>query len=93
MLSVDIVSDEIRKFWHKIGYTCEVIVFFEQKYEHEKEWREYEEYASPHSSDNFDRVYFPNDFCEGERQGQNIKVMRFETAAELLRSLLEWGGE
>ena len=68
-------------------------MFFEQKYEHEKEWREYEEYASPHSSDNFDRVYFPNDFCEGERQGQNIKVMRFETAAELLRSLLEWGGE
>lgn len=89
--SEKIVSDAIRDYWIQCG-VCDVIVLFEQKYAHEHDWEECAEFASPYS-DAGPPVCFSNDFCEGQTDVRNIKIIRFDEVAELLRILIKKVGE
>lgn len=72
MTSYDIVGDKIREFWRK---TCSipVVVFFSQKYEFEDEWEQHAEIAYP--DDYYDEVVFEDDFCEGQTEVKEIKIV------------------
>lgn len=87
-LSNEIIAKEIRKFWIKHGYPCEVIVLFEQKYTWEKNWEKCAEFASPFSDSDEETVLFQNDFNEGQTDVRNIRIISFEEAAEILERFL-----
>ena len=78
MDSYDIVADAVRKYWNEVShYTCDVIAFFYQKYDFEsdKDWRFEQELCMPHSSGDFNTVEFLDDFCEGETEVKDIRIV------------------
>ena len=75
--SYDIVGEAVREYW-KSTYPQDMIAFFYQKYEWEKEWEWEEEFASPHASDDFETVVFQYDFCEGQTCVKDLIVVPFD---------------
>ena len=82
--SDEIIAREIRKFWKETGYAREVIAFFYQKHkwENEKEWLWCEELATPDGFDDFETVYFEDDFCEGENEVKDITIVPLDEITE-----------
>lgn len=89
--SEKIISDAIEDYWTMCGL-CDLIVLFEQKYEHESDWEECAEFASPYSSDCCKPI-FRNDFCEGQTCVRKIQIIPFDCAVDLLRELIKKAGE
>lgn len=86
MDSYDIIADKVRSFW-KETYPQDVIAFFFQKYDFESEWQwEYcEELASPNSSDDYETVIFETDFCEGQTEVTDVKIVSLEEIIQFYR--------
>lgn len=68
-----IIADAVRKYWNET-YPHDVVVFFEQKYEHEFSWDGEWVIATPYSSSNADTVIFNTDFCEGQTEVRGIEI-------------------
>lgn len=73
IMSEDIIADAVRKYWNET-HPRDVVVFFEQKYEHEFSWDKEWAIATPYSSSNADTVIFNTDFCEGQTEVRDIKI-------------------
>lgn len=71
--SSEIIADKIRKFWEEHGDE-EVVVFFWQKYEWEKDWQFVVITAECYKRDNIYIVSFNTDFCEGQTCVKDIKI-------------------
>ena len=88
MDSYDIVENAVKEYWKQTGAPHEVVAFFYQKYENESEdkW----EYLQELVWERYDKVYFLNDFCEGQTCVKDIKIVSLdevlERYGELLRS-------
>lgn len=78
--SYDIIGEAVRKFWNHY-YPCDVVVFFEQKYEYEDEhyWTK-EEVVVEYDGDS--GMSFDWDFCEGQTDVRNIEI---DTLASVLQ--------
>lgn len=89
MGTYDIIAREVRKYW---AHTCvqDVIVFFQQKFEWEKDWEHIAVYASPYSSDDAETVCFQWDFCEGQTETRSIRIISFDEAAEIIEGYMKW---
>lgn len=76
MNSYYIVTEKIREYW-KQTYPHDVIAFFFQKYgfESEKDWEWCCELASPLAFDDYESVIFENDFCEGQTNVKDIRIV------------------
>jgi hypothetical protein len=74
--SYDIIAEKVREYW-KETYPQDVIAFFYQKYdfESEMEWEWCRELISPHGSDDYERVIFENDFCEGQTDVKDVRIV------------------
>lgn len=66
MDSYDIVAEIVRLYWRRTHFAQDMVVYFKQKYEHEKDWEWCEEIAFCNSDTDMDNVSFLNDFCEGQ---------------------------
>lgn len=73
IMSDEIIADAVRKYWNET-HPHDVVVFFEQKYEHEISWNEEWVIATPHSPSNADDVIFNTDFCEGQTEVQHVEI-------------------
>ena len=74
MDSYKIVADAVRAFWVEHG-PRDVIAFFYQKYEWEKEWEWCEELVESYSDSDFETVTFLCDFCEGQTCVKDITIV------------------
>lgn len=81
MNTYDIVADKVRSFW-KETYPQDVVAFFFQKYSFESEWEYCRELIYPHGSDDYDTVIFHSDFCEGQTEIKNIKIVPLDEIIE-----------
>lgn len=77
MYSDDIIANHVRNFWNN-NYTCDVVVFFKQKYDKEKNWDECYVIASPVSSDDYHTVEFDTDFCEGQTAVKDVNIVSLD---------------
>lgn len=77
MDSYDIVAEMVRCFWKKT-YPQTVVAFFRQKYDFESEWEYHEELIYPHGSDDYETVIFHSDFCEGQTDVKDVKIVPLE---------------
>lgn len=77
--SYDIIAEKVREYW-KATYPQDVIAFFYQKYdfESEMEWEWCRELVSPHGSDDYERVIFENDFCEGQTDVKDVHIVSLD---------------
>ena len=75
--SYDIIAEKVREYW-KATYPQDVIAFFYQKYDFEEEWEWYRELVSPHGSDDYERVIFENDFCEGQTDVKDVHIVSLD---------------
>lgn len=78
MDSYDIIADTVRKYWNEVSrHPCDVIAFFYQRYDYESDndWRFEQELCMPYSSDDFNTVEFLDDFCEGETEVKDIRIV------------------
>lgn len=77
--SYDIIAAKVREYW-KATYPQDVIAFFYQKYdfESEMEWEWCRELISPHGSDDYERVIFENDFCEGQTDVKDVRIVSLD---------------
>lgn len=75
--SYDIIATKVREYW-KATYPQEVIAFFYQKYDFEEEWEMCRELISPHGSDDYERVIFENDFCEGQTDVKDVHIVSLD---------------
>lgn len=82
--SEEIIADTVRKYW-KETHPHNVVVFFEQKYEHEFSWNEEWVIAEPYSSSNSDTVIFNTDFCEGQTEVRSIKIADLDDVVDYYR--------
>lgn len=94
--SYDIIADAVREYW-KLNYPCDVVAFFFQKYEHERdnEWEWCEEVITCTSS-NIDRaeIEFLNDFCEGQTCVKDIHIVPlYEVTGYYTKHNFEGGSE
>lgn len=76
--SYEIIRDAVREFWERQGYAEEVIVFFFQKYLHEKQWERCQVLVMCNSPDDLEHVIFLSDFCEGQRDVANIHIKELD---------------
>ena len=83
--SDDIIASKVADFWKEIGYAMDVIVFFLQKYECDKDWEEHEELVMPKGFADFENMTFLNDFCEGQTMVKNIKIVPLDDVVEFYR--------
>lgn len=72
--SYTIIAQAVREFWIN-SIPQPVIAFFYQKYERQKEWEWHEELITCNGSDDYETVIFECDFCEGQTQVKNIKIV------------------
>lgn len=79
-----IIADMVRSFW-KATYPQTVIVFFFQKFDFESEWEYCEELVYPHGSDDYDSVVFHNDFCEGQTEVKDIRIVSLDEIIQFYR--------
>lgn len=81
--SYDIIGEAVRKWWDR-NYPCDVVVFFEQKYEyeHKDEWCP-EEVIVTH--DGSGGMEFDWDFCEGQTDVRNIYIETLYTVLMVYR--------
>ena len=84
MNSYDSIANMVRAFW-KTTYPQTVIAFFFQKYDFDSEWEYCEELIYPHSSDNCDSVVFHNDFCEGQTEVKDIRIVSLDEVIQFYR--------
>ncbi len=89
--SYDIVGGAVVEYW-KANYPCDVIAFFYQKYEHEKEWEWCEELILSCSSQNYE-LEFASDFCEGQTCVKDIHIVPLHTVTEFYAEQLFSSGE
>lgn len=83
--SEEIIADAVRKYWNET-YPHDVVVFFEQKYEHEFSWNEEWVIAEPYESSNNDAVIFNTDFCEGQTEVRGIKIADLDDVIDFYRA-------
>lgn len=78
--SYDIVGDAVSKFWREKCFPMNVVCFFYQKYDYwqDDEWEWREEFASPVSDSDYDKVLFQNDFCEGQSVVKDLVIVPFD---------------
>lgn len=81
--SYEIVGDAVTKFWREKFFPMDVVCFFYQKYDydHDDEWEWCEEFASPVSDSDYDKVLFQNDFCEGQSVVKDLVIVPFSEVA------------
>ena len=72
--SYDVIANKVREYW-KNNFPQDVIVFFEQKYSYDTTWGVHQELVECESDTNCESVTFLNDFCEGQTQVRNIKIV------------------
>lgn len=84
MNSYDSIADIVRAFW-KATYPQTVIAFFFQKYDFDSEWEYCEELIYPHGSDDCDSVVFHNDFCEGQTEVKDIRIVSLDEIIQFYR--------
>lgn len=72
--SYDVIANKIREYW-KNNFPQDVIVFFEQKYSYDTTWEVHQELVECESDTDYESVTFLNDFCEGQTQIRNIKIV------------------
>lgn len=82
--SSDIIANEVRKFWKKT-FPCDVVAFFSQKYDFEKEWEECNELIFSKSDSDYETVYFGSDFCEGQTEVKDIHLVLLEDVLDFYR--------
>ena len=75
--SYDIVLEAVIDFWTK-NTPCDVVIFFYQKYEFEKEWCFVQEYVTFNNGE----VEFTDDFCEGQTCVKYLVLVPFNKVAE-----------
>lgn len=80
--SYEIIGDAVREYWKKECFAVPVIVFFSQKYSHEKEWEHCEELVMCHSDTDFEHVEFLSDFCEGQTDVANIHIKELDKVTD-----------
>lgn len=86
--SYDIIGNAVREYWKQEGFATDVIVFFFQKYSHEKEWEHCQELVMCHSDSDFEHVEFLSDFCEGQTQVKNIHIMKLDKVTDFYYNLM-----
>lgn len=86
IMSDEIIADAVRKCWNET-HPHDVVVFFEQKYEHEISWNEEWVIATPHSSSNADDVIFNTDFCEGQTEVKGIEIADLDDVIDCYKSI------
>ena len=88
MYSDSKIAREIRKFWKKEG-VCDVVVFFEQKYKDEDKWEEVEVLAECESDTDYNTITFNYDFCEGEEDVRDVKIIPFHDVLRVYRFIMK----
>lgn len=83
--SDEIIADAVRECWNET-HPHDVVVFFEQKYEHEISWNEEWVIATPYSSSNADDAIFDTDFCEGQTEVRGIKIADLDDVIDFYRA-------
>ena len=79
----DIVGDVVKDFWRNIGHPCDCIAYFDMKYDWETIWdNNYQELVTCYGSDDFETVIFENDFCEGQTDVKNIKIVPLDVVTD-----------
>lgn len=76
MNNYDAVANATREYWRK-NDKKQVVAIFDQKYSHEKEWehlRVFIDYDDRHD----DTVIFDYDFCEGQTDIKNLKIVSLD---------------
>lgn len=73
--SYDIVGEAVSEYWRETLFPCDVIAFFYQKYEYEKNWEWREELVESHSDRDYESMTFLNDFCEGQTCVKDITIV------------------
>lgn len=74
LMSDDIIANAVREYW-QTSIPCDVVVFFSQKYDSEREWERCEEVALCFASDDYSTVQFLSDFCEGQTCVKDVTIV------------------
>lgn len=72
MNSEDIIAKAVKQFWEDGVVEDDCVVFFEQKYHHEKVWEKIT--CVVYSCDS--RMVFEYDFCEGQSDVRSVKIIK-----------------
>lgn len=91
--SYEIIGDAVREFWKQEGFADNVIVFFNQKYSNEKEWKHCQELVMCNSDTDFENVTFLFDFCEGQTEVSNIHIKTLEDVVNFYYNLIYKNGD
>lgn len=73
--SVDIVSNETRECWKKMGYPDDMVAFFYQKNDYENEWEWITAIMQCESSSDFETVWPSWDFDEGHTHVKDLTLV------------------
>lgn len=74
--SEHLVAKEVKSFWEKT-YPADVVCFFKQKYEDEKEYDAIATIAY-YDGQNIDNVEFHDDFWEGQTVAKDITIVNLD---------------
>ena len=73
--SDDIITNAVTEYWNKNGFPDDVIAFFKQKYEFERNYEQRAELCMCEASDDYETVIFLFDFCEGQTDVTDIHIV------------------
>ena len=92
--SYDIIAEAVKRFWRNT-YPQDVVAFFSQKYSWENEWVWCEELVECCGADNYEKMTFLSDFCEGQTDVKDVVItpLREVTALYSAIKLPEQRGE
>ena len=88
--SQDVLAEQVKKYWGKIGYPHDVVCYFKQKYSRDEEWDTCYTIAECESSFNFDTIIFSDDFCEGQEDIKDIHIVDLEKVLDYYGEVQIW---
>lgn len=90
----DFLGDLVSDFWQKNGVAEPVICFFYMGYKYD-DMDLYMELATPEAWDDYQKVIFENDFCEGQTCMQLISIVPLDRVCRYYRDnvLKPWEGD
>lgn len=75
-----LIAKEVKKFWRRT-YPADVVCYFKQKYEHEKDW-EWMATIGFYNGYDMDSVNFLHDFWEGQTCVKDITIVNLDDVME-----------
>ena len=72
--SYDIIADAVKAYW-KANYPQDVVAFFKQKYSFDDRWERCGELVECYGSDDYEKMIFLSDFCEGQTEVKDIVIV------------------